>query len=117
MLLLLLRRCSRVVVALPAPPLRLRSSPLFPTPLSTVIMPPRKRATVAPSASASSGSDFEAPSPAPKAKKAKASSNASAAAASKKKSPASKNKKSPVDDGPKGLAPGWVKYGPYVIAK
>jgi len=109
-MLLLLRRCCScaVVVALPAP--RPRFWPLF-----TATMPPRKRTIVAPSASASSGSEFEA-SPAPKAKKAKASASSNATAASKK-SPASKKKKSPVDDGPKGLAPGWIKYGPYVIAK
>ena len=71
-------------------------------------MPPRKRAAVAPSASADSGSDYEA-SPAPKGGKKKAGASKKSAAASKKKSP--------VADGPKGLAPGWVKYGDYVIAK
>ena len=104
MLLLLLGRYC--IFARPSPP----RTCLFT--LSTTIMPPRKRAAVAPSASASSGSDYEA-SPAPKGGK-----KAKAAAASKKSAAASKKeKKSPVADGPKGLAPGWIKYGDYVIAK
>jgi len=99
MLLVLHRSC--IFSALPSP---LSRSRLFFS-LPTSIMPPRKRAASPPSAS--SGSDYDA-SPAPKGGK-KAS---KAAAASKKE-----KKKIPVDDGPKGLAPGWVKHGDYVIAK
>jgi hypothetical protein len=62
-------------------------------------------------ASASSGSDYEG-SPAPKKK-----TKAAAASHATKKAPAAKNKKSPVADGPKGLAPGWIKHGDYVISK
>lgn len=103
-MLLLLRRCC---VVLPLPPRRSPfSPPLFALP-ATALMPPRKRAV--PAASASSGSDYEA-SPAPK-KKTKALN------ASKKAPAAAKKAKSPVADGPKGLAPGWVKHGDYVIAK